>query len=70
MVRKATSTSFGESYLPIHTLCKNDEVDDDGDFEIMKLLVDEYPESLTKEAKGGYLPIHHACMYKPFEYCR
>lgn len=70
MVRKATSTSFGESYLPIHTLCKNDEVDDDGGFEIMKLLVDEYPESLTKEAKGGYLPIHHACMYKPFEYCR
>jgi len=45
--------------LPLHILCCGCDCDDF--FEIVKAMVEAYPDSVTKKINGGQLPIHQAC---------
>lgn len=69
-------------FLPLHNLCCNKDLDDESSIDILRLLVDKFPESVKTnvgETDEDYLlpqrgendlPIHHACRYKSFDFCR
>ncbi len=71
-----------DGFLPIHNLCKNEDLDNGTSMEILKLLVDNYPESVMKNIapqrlpawfaveRENDLPIHFACQFKSLEFCR
>ena len=61
------------SYLPLHKLCSNKELDEATALQILKLLLEKYPESIQHcENNQGYLPIHVAAchMTNSNEFCR
>lgn len=45
--------------LPLHMLCRFCDCDDF--FEIVKAMVEAYPDRVTKKIRGGQLPIHQVC---------
>ena len=46
-------------WMPLHILCFNSEVDEKVALQILKLLIETYPEA-ARHAKNGQLPIHLA----------
>ena len=72
-----------DGFLPLHTLCCNKGLDDESSMDILKLLVNQFPESvrtnvgepslpvwLVAERGEDDLPIHYACRYKSFDFCQ
>ena len=72
-----------DGFLPIHNLCKNKDLDNGTSMKILKLLVDNYPESVMKNIstpqhlldwlaveRENDLPVHLACRFKSLEFCR
>jgi len=72
-------------FLPLHNLCSNEDLDDEKSMDILRILVDEFPESVatsvgiphssmpkwcSKERGENDLPIHFACQYKSLDFCR
>jgi len=64
------ANKHGTKELPIHVLCQNKELDETTSLAILNVLVDLYPESVQICCKDAFLPIHHACINKSFEFCR
>jgi hypothetical protein len=52
-------------YLPIHLLCWNVNMDKETLLKVLKLLHQEFPESLRMPSKGGRLLIHLVIIRKP-----
>ena len=81
MVREAYAV---DGFLPLHNLCCNEDLDDESSMAILQMLVDAFPESVRTNAvyedslpewcapeRGeDDLPIHYACRYKSFDFCR
>eukprot|EP00984_Skeletonema_dohrnii_P023984 scaffold13088_cov77-Skeletonema_dohrnii-CCMP3373.AAC.2 len=73
-----------DGFLPIHNICCNENLDDESSIEILKILVNEFPESVmtnvgvanslpdwcSRERGENDLPIHYACRYKSLDFCR
>ena len=55
---------------PLHHLCFNSEVDETAAIQILKLLVEKYPEVIWHADNYGHLPIHLAAGTKSPEFCR
>jgi len=61
--------------LPIHLLCgeKNKKMDDEIAIDVLKLLLDAYPDSVRKHIESGYsveFPIHRAARNMPPGCCK
>ena len=56
--------------MPLHGLCINKEVDDATALEILKLLIERYPEAIRHANKEGKFPIHCASQLRSPEFCR
>ena len=56
---------------PLHYLCDNGEVDEATALEILKLLIEKYPEVVrhANNDRGGRLPIHKASRGRSPEFC-
>ncbi len=75
-----------DGFLPLHHLCCNEHLDDESSIDILRLLVEKFPESVitnvgetdedtmpewcTPERGENDLPIHYACRYKSLDFCR
>jgi ankyrin repeat protein len=73
-----------DGFLPLHNLCCNGDLDDESSIEILKILVNAFPESVrtnvgvanslpdwfSRERGENVLPIHYACGYNSFDFCR
>ncbi len=72
-----------DGILPLHTLCCNEGLDDESSMDILKILVNQFPESVRTNVAGATafewqyaetwkddLPIHYACRYKSLDFCR
>ena len=58
-------------WMPLHSLCNSIEVDESNTIEILKLLIEIYPEAVRREDNRGNLPIHIAAsMLRSFEFCQ
>ena len=56
---------------PLHALCHNSDPDEDNAVQILKLLIEKYPEAVQHhDDKNGYLPIHVASVRRSPEFCR
>eukprot|EP00986_Skeletonema_menzelii_P010670 scaffold5284_cov110-Skeletonema_menzelii.AAC.1 len=58
-----------EGVMPLHCLCANKKVDEATAIQILKLLIEKYPESI-RHANKGRLPIHIAAEWRSPEFCR
>ena len=63
--------------MPLHYLCNNGNVEETNAMQILKLLLEKYPEGVRQFIHGnngdegrGYLPIHIAALTKSAEFCR
>ena len=59
-----------DGWTPLHILCDNKHVDEAVATQIMKLLIEKYPEVVQRAENDGYLPIFYAGMSKSPEFCR
>jgi ankyrin repeat protein len=57
-------------WMPIHCLCRNNNVDEIIAIEILKLLVEKCHESVRRASWNGDRPIHYAAMTRSPEFCR
>eukprot|EP00984_Skeletonema_dohrnii_P005575 scaffold1968_cov89-Skeletonema_dohrnii-CCMP3373.AAC.2 len=55
--------------MPLHRLCKNEELDESAALEILKLLLERHPEAVRHADNDGDLPIHYTQTKSP-EFCR
>ncbi|KAL7552587.1 hypothetical protein ACHAWF_015829 [Thalassiosira exigua] len=70
----------GDGTLPIHRLCRNEDLDNQTSLDLLKLLVRENPESVEKRVNiegmpffwvaSDDLPIHLACANMSFNFCK
>ncbi len=51
-------------------LCQNKNVDEAASIQILKLLIEKYPEAIRHANNGGDLPIHIAAEWRSPEFCR
>ena len=57
--------------MPLHDLCRNDELDETAALEILMLLIEKHPEAVRHENDNGALPIHAAAAGgRSPEFCR
>jgi ankyrin repeat protein len=56
-----------EGCMPLHYLCENDQVDDTAATQVLKLLIDKYPEAIRHANNRGSLPIHLASRWRSSE---
>ena len=57
--------------MPVHKICDNRDVDETTAIEILKLLIEKYPEAVQHIGGiGNYLPIHLASIQHSPEFCR
>eukprot|EP00986_Skeletonema_menzelii_P001118 scaffold304_cov80-Skeletonema_menzelii.AAC.12 len=56
--------------MPLHALCCNRKVDEAAAIQILKLLIEKYPEAIRHANNGGDLPIHMAAEWRSPEFCR
>ena len=69
-VRSVTNVTDG-GWTPLHYLCSNDKVDEGNAIQILKLLIEKYPEAARHATYGqGRLPIHRAAAGRSPEFCR
>ena len=67
----ATKEPDYHSSLPIHNLCGNVEMKEKEKLDILRILIDIYPESLhTSRNISQVLPIHIACRYQGPDFCK
>ena len=58
-------------WMPLHVLCGNRNVDEKGaTMQVLKVLIEKYPEAVRHETYEGDLPIHLASMLRSPEFCR
>jgi len=57
--------------MPVHKICDNRDVDETTAIEILKLLIEKYPEAVQHIGGiGNHLPIHLASIQRSPEFCR
>jgi ankyrin repeat protein len=56
--------------MPLHTLCCNEDLDEEVALDILKLLLERCPESVHNAANNGSLPIHVAAQCQSPDFCR
>eukprot|EP00985_Skeletonema_marinoi_P019440 scaffold11145_cov104-Skeletonema_marinoi.AAC.5 len=57
--------------MPVHKICDNRDVDETTAIEILKLLIEKYPEAVQQIGGiGNHLPIHLASIQHSPEFCR
>eukprot|EP00984_Skeletonema_dohrnii_P005574 scaffold1968_cov89-Skeletonema_dohrnii-CCMP3373.AAC.1 len=57
--------------MPLHYLCRNEELDETAALEILMLLIEKHPEALRHENDNGALPFHAAAAGgRSPEFCR
>eukprot|EP00985_Skeletonema_marinoi_P023133 scaffold15141_cov81-Skeletonema_marinoi.AAC.8 len=57
--------------MPLHYLCRNEELDESAALEILKLLIEKHPEAVRHADNNGALPIHAAAAGgRTPEFCR
>eukprot|EP00984_Skeletonema_dohrnii_P030956 scaffold22890_cov109-Skeletonema_dohrnii-CCMP3373.AAC.3 len=61
---------INEGWMPLHYLCDNENVGEISALEILKLLVEKYPEAVRHADNKGLLPLHFSCEFKTPEFCR
>ena len=59
-----------DGMTPLHCLCENEHVDEATAFDILKLLIEEYPEAAWHADDHGCRPIHYACKWRSHEFCQ
>ncbi len=58
------------SWTPLNNLCDNEEVDEIAGIQILKLLIEKYPQAARHVDDVGDLPIHLACVSRSLEFCQ
>jgi len=59
---------YGHS--PLHILCKNNNLDETAAMQILRLLIESYPEAVRRRNNDGALPIHDAASWtKSSKFC-
>ena len=56
--------------MPLDLLCMNEKVNEATAVEILKFLIDKYPEAVRHADNVGFLPIHYASTLRSPEFCR
>jgi len=66
----ATREADCDGHLPIHLLCENEVMGKGVKLDILRMLIDKYPESLHARTRCQNLPIHIAPCYQDFDFCK
>ena len=56
--------------LPIHCLCENLELDEEVKLDVLRTIVEIYPQSLQVRDNEHHLPIHIAAKYQGASFCK
>ena len=74
LITEAPNSVWCRNYLdsmPLHILCENRQLGDEAAMEILRLLIEKYPEAVRHTDNDGNLPIHLAAGgAKSPEFCR
>jgi len=55
--------------IPLHSLCRNEKLDEIASLEILRFMLNMDPD-LPRYVSDGHLPIHHAITTKPTSFCK
>lgn len=55
---------------PIHSFCNSRNLDESTKLDILRILIRAYPESLHRESRASYLPIHSAAQCQSANFCQ
>ena len=66
----ATKESDLHGSLPIHNLCINEVIGKGVKLDVLRILIDAYPESLQVKTGSQNLPIHIASRYQGPDFCK
>eukprot|EP00984_Skeletonema_dohrnii_P011727 scaffold4702_cov111-Skeletonema_dohrnii-CCMP3373.AAC.4 len=59
-----------DGWMPLHCLCRNNDVDKTIAIEMLKLLIEKCPEAIRHAENDGFLPIHIAACFSDPHFCR
>eukprot|EP00573_Skeletonema_grethae_P005734 CAMPEP_0201692772 /NCGR_PEP_ID=MMETSP0578-20130828/5568_1 /ASSEMBLY_ACC=CAM_ASM_000663 /TAXON_ID=267565 /ORGANISM="Skeletonema grethea, Strain CCMP 1804" /LENGTH=72 /DNA_ID=CAMNT_0048178195 /DNA_START=11 /DNA_END=226 /DNA_ORIENTATION=- len=55
--------------MPLHYLCANDSINETDAIQLLKFLIEKYPEAVRHANNEGRLPIHIASAKKSPDFC-